>query len=462
LKNAGDILVPQVLIVDRDPAAARVLLEVFARRSIRGIVAAPESVSCQVGASFDMVFCCFGDQRTSLTSSRIIRQFKTSCPEQVIIAMLDADSSHSAIAAVKSGCTEVIPKPLKPEAIYEILDAFLPNHNVPAAAVAETQTGSSKIVGQSPLVVNAIETARRAARTSIPVMITGESGTGKELLASLVHSSSLRSTGPYIRLNCAALSDSLLESELFGHEKGAFTGAYARRKGRFERADGGTLLLDEITETPLRFQAELLRVIEQQDFERVGGDENVSVNVRLVSTTNKDIIHEMEKGRFRSDLYYRLAGVKVGIPPLRERRDDIPDLIWHFINLYARESGRLVTAIEPSTMEVLTSYVWPGNVRQLRNVIRTALVLGSGNVLSPADISLVADELTNKPSTRNSDSWSLAGRPLHEIEQQAIMATLRQTSGNQARAARTLGISDRTLREKIKKYRRQGDLQLTA
>jgi DNA-binding NtrC family response regulator len=463
LKNCDDMLIPQVLILDKDPAATRVLLEVFARRAIRGVVADPDSCSQRfAGAAFDMVFCALDEHKTQARPADTIRHLKASRPEQVVIAMLNSDSSKLAVAAIRAGYAEAIAKPLQPEVIGRILDSFLPNEKVPVAAAGGTEAHSFKIVGNSPQMQAAIEMAGRAGRTSIPVMITGESGTGKELFASLVHSVSLRCSGPYIRLNCAAISDSLLESELFGHEKGAFTGAYARRKGRFERAHGGTLLLDEITETPMKFQAELLRVIEQQDFERVGGDESVSVNVRIISTTNKDMLREVEKGNFREDLYYRLGGAKLRIPPLRDRKEDLPALIGHFINLYARESGRHITGIDPLAMEIFESYNWPGNVRQLRNVIRTALVLGSGEVLSPGDIGHVIEELTNSPLLQGGESGSLAGRPLHQIEQQAIIATLTQMRGNQTRAAKTLGISDRTLREKIKKYRRQGDLQLTA
>ena len=463
MKNSDDIPVPQVLILDKDPAAVRVLLEVFARRGIRGIVLDPASVARQMtGAAYEMAFCAIGESGPSISAGDAIRHLKASSPEQVVVAMLNSDSSSLAVAAMKAGYAEAIAKPLRSEAVTEVLDAFLPNQKVPLAAAGATEAGPFRIVGQSPQIRAAIETAARAGRTSIPVMIVGESGTGKELFASLVHSVSPRCTGPYVRLNCAAISDSLLESELFGHEKGAFTGACARRKGRFERAHGGTLLLDEITETPMRFQAELLRVIEQQDFERVGGEESVSVNVRIVTTTNKDILREVEKGNFREDLYYRLSGAKLRIPPLRDRREDLPALIRHFINLHARESGRHIAGVDPLAMEIFNTYSWPGNVRQLRNVIRTALVLGSGPVLSPADIGLVIDELADAALGPASEGCSLAGRPLHQIEQQAIIATLRQMRGNQTRAAKKLGISDRTLREKIKKYRRQGDLQLTA
>jgi len=455
--------VPQILILDKDPSAVRVLLEVFARRAIRGIVADPDSCRQQLAETpYDMVFCAVDTHGFSRAAADIIGYLKSQRPEQAIVAMLNCDSSRLAIDAVRAGYSEVIAKPLQPQTIALILDTFLPNHDVPVAAAGTNQTGSFKIVGDSPQMRAAVDMAARAARTSIPVMIMGESGTGKELFASLVHSLSCRSAGPYIRLNCAAISDSLLESELFGHEKGAFTGAYARRKGRFERAHGGTLLLDEITETPMKFQVELLRVIEQQEFERVGGDESVSVNVRIICTTNKDVLREVEKGRFREDLYYRLSGARLSIPPLRDRKQDLEALVHHFINLHAHEAGRCIKSIEPLVMELFEAYNWPGNVRQLRNVIRTALVLGAGEVLSLNDVRSVMDELTHTSLMHEFDDTSLAGRPLHQIEQQAIIATLRQTRGNQTRAARTLGISDRTLREKLKKYRRQGDLQLTA
>jgi DNA-binding NtrC family response regulator len=283
-----------------------------------------------------------------------------------------------------------------------------------------------------------------------------------------------------------------LESELFGHEKGAFTGAYAQRRGRIEAAHGGTLLLDEITETPARFQAKLLRVLEQQDFERVGGNENVRVDIRIISTTNKNIAWEVQRGRFRQDLYYRLSGIRLIIPPLRERVEDLADLVWHFVNLYAREARRRITRLDPVMLDIFAGYHWPGNIRQLRNVVRTALILGVGETLSLADASWLLDgimphknstgceteesgvdlETTDRGSAREiltenigrelpavNERSGLGGLPLEQIERRAILDTLRQTSGNQAKAARVLGISDRTLRDKMRRYRQQGCLQ---
>jgi transcriptional regulator with PAS, ATPase and Fis domain len=254
-------------------------------------------------------------------------------------------------------------------------------------------------------------------------------------------------------------------------------------------AHGGTLLLDEITETPIRFQAKLLRALEQQDFERVGGNESVRVDVRIISTTNKDLLQQVQQGKFRQDLYYRLSGVRLVVCPLRERKDDLNDLVWYFVNLYAREVQRHITKLDPAMMDILAKYHWPGNVRQLRNVVRTSLILGVGQTLSLADVSWLFDELQPLPQERRNDyavrspavnSYhsgqsdmiedslktntsrisNLGGVPLEQVEKRAILDTLRQTGGNQTRAAKVLGISDRTLRDRIHRYRKQGCLQL--
>jgi transcriptional regulator with PAS, ATPase and Fis domain len=242
-------------------------------------------------------------------------------------------------------------------------------------------------------------------------------------------------------------------------------------------AHGGTLLLDEIAETPIRFQAKLLRVLEQQDFERVGGNESVSVDVRIISTTNKDLLREVQHGRFRQDLYYRLSGARLVLSPLRERKDDLSDLVWYFVNLYAREVPRRITELDSVMMKIFSNYHWPGNIRQLRNVVRTSLTLGVGPVLSLADVSWLFDELQPLSQEQYSDYGSsrvnnvpddmsgaqddsgLAGLPLEQVEKRAILDTLRQTGGNQTKAAKVLGISDRTLRDRIHRYRREGCMQ---
>jgi len=386
---------------------------------------------------------------------------------------------ETAVRAIHEGCYDFLIKPLDHQKVERLLDTLLPNHDVSTIAAAyEGNRNLYRIVGKSAKLIQTVELAKKVAPTSVPVLITGESGAGKELISFLVHHNSKRVRGVYIKVNCAALSDSLLESELFGHEKGAFTGAYAQRKGRFEMAHGGTLMLDEITETPPKFQAKLLRILEQQDFERVGGNENIKINVRIISTTNKDLLQEVQQGRFRKDLYYRLSGVRLIISPLRERIEDLPELVWYFVNLYAREVQRRITKLDPVMMDIFAKYHWPGNVRQLRNVVLTSLILGVGETLSLADVSWLFDELQPLPQRQRSDcnpscetsagdtqcdanTSDLAGVPLEQVERRAILDTLRQTAGNRTKAAKVLGISDRTLRDKIRRYRQQGCLPLT-
>lgn len=466
LRNAAGA---HVLIVDKDQDAVRTLLELFARKRIRGSVAAgtKEATRFLDKNNCDLVFCGIQVDQPQ-KGFELFRDIRMNTPELPVVMMGDGDCADPsmlevAVKAIQVGCCDFLTKPLDRDKVELLLDRLLPNQTV---AVAEN-AGQFRIIGKSAKLTQTIELAKKIAPTSVPVLVCGESGTGKELISSLLHQHSRRVDGPYMQVNCAALNDSLLESELFGHEKGAFTGAHAQRKGRFERAHGGTLLLDEITETPIQFQAKLLRVLEQQDFERVGGNDTVCVDVRIISTTNKDMAEEVAEGRFRQDLYYRLCGVRLVVPPLAQRRDDLSDLVWYFVNLYARQAQRQITKLSPEMMEIFASYHWPGNIRQLRNVVRTSLILGSGSTLSLADASWLFDELQPRPQRdgllmdcdRSSES-RLRGVPLVEVERQAILETLQQTDGNQAKAARILGISDRTLRGKVRQYRQQENLQL--
>jgi two-component system response regulator HydG len=474
-----------VLIVDNDPKTIRIMLEILACRGIRANLVDNKKAAVDFLDEniCDLVF--ISDKLSCLQSCfELICKIKSNSPELPVILIADPGAkplsvedskvlAQAAIKAIHAGCCNFLIKPLEHEKIEVLLDTFLPNHSV--STVAAAQEGSLclyQIVGRSPKLIKTIDLAEKVAPTSAPVLISGESGTGKELISFLIHHKSKRVQGPYIRVNCVALSDSLLESELFGHEKGAFTGAYTQRRGRFEMAHGGTLLLDEITETPLKFQAKLLRILEQQEFERVGGNENIRVNVRIISTTNRDLLEEVRLGRFRQDLYYRLSGVKLVIPPLRQRIEDLPELVWHFVNLFARDTQRRISKLDPAMMDVFSEYHWPGNIRQLRNVVLTSMILGAGPVLSLADVSWLFDELQplsgaepapadNEPSyfMSRSSYQNLGGVPLEQIEQRAILDTLRQTAGNQAKAAKVLGISDRTLRDKVRRYREQECLQ---
>jgi len=283
------------------------------------------------------------------------------------------------------------------------------------------------------------------------VLITGESGTGKELLARSIHYSSLRKEKPFVVLNCAALSEGVLESELFGHEKGAFSGALTQRKGRFEMADQGTLFIDEVAEMSMAAQVKLLRVIQEHEFERVGGNRTIQVDVRLVAATNKNLEEQVRLGRFREDLYYRLNVVNIHIPPLRERREDVESLSRHFLGKYVAETGKKIDDLAPRTLSCLLAHDWPGNVRELQNAIERAVVLAKGSVLTPRDLpqGLQGDE---QICVHLPEKGGNLTEILEDLERQRIVQTLQREQGSQTRAADALGIKRTTLRYKMEKY----------
>jgi len=441
-----------VLLVGDDAAATRLFLEVLAARGIRGTVAGDTRAAVErvEQRAWDAVVVDLGSPESNRLE--VVRQARQHCPEAPVVLLGTDASVPAAVRAMREGCRDYLVKPVERSAVEALCDSLLPHHTVPLAAAEEADSRCLyQIVGRSPRLFEAIALAKKVAPTSLPVLITGESGTGKELIAYLLHRSSQRAQCPYVRVNCAALSETLLESELFGHERGAFTGAYVQRKGRFERAHSGTLLLDEISETGPRLQAELLRVLEQQDFERVGGTEAISVNVRVISTTNRDLAQEVLRGKFRPDLYYRLCGVRLPVPPLRERREDIPVLVWHFVNQFAREAGRRITQLDPAMMELFFRCPWPGNVRMLRNVVRTALVVGEGPALSLTGAPWLQRELI---ATAGAPPLRMTLR-LDDVERRTILEAMRLSGSHQARAAKLLGITDRTLRNKLRRYREE-------
>jgi DNA-binding NtrC family response regulator len=446
-----------VLVIEHDKDMIRDLLKNCAQRGIAPIVLPDTKQICRTLDTKNIKTIFLGKESGNETSNcqlRTLNTIKEVHPEMPVIKLTKDPSSQSAVKALKLGFADVITAPLDQNHLKELLDRFCPNHKMSIIeSAANIQNNSSPIIGQSRALAKTVELARKVAPTSAPVLISGESGTGKELIAKLIHSASKRANAPYVKVNCAAINDSLLESELFGHEKGAFTGAHQQHKGRFERAHGGTLLLDEITETPPPFQAKLLRVLEEMDFERVGGSENININVRVISTTNKNIEEIVENGKFRPDLYYRLCAVTLNVPPLRKRINDLEHLIWYFINQFSPETGRIIASLDPSMMDQFRQYHWPGNVRQLRNIIRKSLILGNSPVLSLDYNISKHKKLQYQQRTDDDNIMALAGTNLQQLEQQAILATLKQNSGNRTQTAKQLGISDRTLRDKIKKYR---------
>jgi two-component system, NtrC family, response regulator HydG len=308
--------------------------------------------------------------------------------------------------------------------------------------------GGRALVGQSPAFRAMMDTLKQAAPSTATVLLLGESGTGKELAARALHESSNRARGPFVAVNCAALPESILEAELFGVERGAYTGAVARREGRFERANGGTLFLDEVGEMPLSAQVKLLRVLQEGEIERLGGTQTVKVDVRLVAATNKDLQREVAEGRFREDLYYRLNVVEVRIPPLAARREDIPLLADAFLRRYSAKNGKALRGFSPEALGVLEQYAWPGNVRELEHAVERAVVLARGEVLEVGDL---PESVRKGPLGSASHIVIPIGTPMEEVERRVIHETLRHTKGDKTLAARLLGIAARTIYRKLER-----------
>jgi DNA-binding NtrC family response regulator len=378
-----------------------------------------------------------------------------------VIIMTGYSSIEHAIISIKSGAIDYLTKPIRAEtleiAVQQALEVVrLRRENETFRREILKIRSTRALIGESESFRRIMEVIATVAPTRATVLLQGESGTGKELFARALHDQSPRQDAPFITMNCAALPEGLVESALFGHEKGAFTGATVRTAGAFERAHTGTLLLDEISEMRFDLQAKLLRVIQEQEFERVGGTQAIKVDVRLVATTNRDLKAEVDAGRFRSDLYYRLNVVPIRTPPLRERVEDIPRLLHHFMHRMAEHQGTSVPSIAPETVQLLQRYGWPGNVRELANAIERAVILCRGNVLLP---SAFDDQLRDSgrpvtlPAALPSVAEAAAAEPLpfdlDEIERRTIVRALEATGGNRTRAAKLLGISERTLRNKL-------------
>ena len=370
-----------------------------------------------------------------------------------VIIMTGYSSIEHAVESIKAGAIDYLTKPVRIETLEIVINQVmevvrLRRQNETYRNEITAQRVRRAIVGDSAVLQRVLDTVATVAPTRATVLIEGESGTGKELLARAIHDQGARADHPFVSINCAALPEGLVESVLFGHEKGAFTGATVKSAGAFERADGGTLLLDEISEMRLDLQAKLLRVLQEQEFERVGGQTPVRVDVRVIATTNRNLKAEADTGRFRSDLYYRLNVMPIKAPPLRERASDIPALVQHFAHRTAEQMGTPVPPILAETLERLQAYRWPGNVRELANAVERAVILAGNGPLGPGLFQLAgwAGDDAGTGSAGTPESLPLN---LHELEQMAITRALEQTGGNRAAASRLLGISERTLRNRL-------------
>lgn len=378
-------------------------------------------------------------------------------PDLPVILMTAFAEVDQAVAAMKRGALDHIQKPFDNTHIKRAVARGVEKRSlVKNIRLLEAELGTlwGDIVGKSKAMERVFSVMKRVAGAPTTVLITGESGTGKELIARGLHRASSRSKAPFVSLNCAAVPENLLESELFGYEKGAFTGAVSLKQGKFEYADSGTVFLDEVGEMALGLQVKLLRVLQEQEFQRVGGNKDIKVDVRVLAATNKDLKQEVEKGRFREDLYFRLNVVHIEVPPLRERRDDIPFLAAHFLKKFGEKLGRQVNAVDPDVTASLYKYSWPGNVRELENVIERAMVLCKGNTITEADL---PPEIRESPEIEESVdtliSWEKGlTETLDAIEERMIRQALERAGGVQAKAAKMLHVSRSNLQYKLKKY----------
>jgi len=374
-------------------------------------------------------------------------------PAIPVVIMTAYSSVETAVATLTQGAHDYLTKPLDFDKLRITLERAMEHSRLKAEnrLLRERlglQFDRRHIIGQSAAMVRLFDSVAQVAPSEATVLIAGESGTGKELIAGAIHFNSSRRDGPFVRLNCAAITETLLESELFGHEKGAFTGADRRREGRFFQADGGSLLLDEVSEMPLPMQVKLLRVLQEREFTRVGGDTVIRVDVRVIAATNKDLPDLVSGGRFREDLYYRLNVVGLTLPALRERAEDIPLLALHFLEAFALKNRKEVKGFTPQAMDRLIRYAWPGNVRELMNAVERAVVMTRGDFLTEEDVSLIPTAAMPAPEHPPTPGV----RPLEEVERATILTTLKAADGNKSEAARRLGITRRTLHKKLKAY----------
>lgn len=462
--------IERILVVDDEAILRNFLSETLKRRHIDVHTAenGQKALSALRSHTYDMIITDM--KLPDMTGLDVLKKAKEISPQTIIIVITAYGSIENAVEAMRLGAFNYLIKPFSPDTIEALIDKASEHISLldENTYLRQQVTGSTlpsnapSIVYVSNIMKDIVENLQQIAKSNANVFITGESGTGKEVIAQAIHYNSKRAFRPFIKVNCAAIPDTLIESEFFGHEKGAFTGAYAGRKGRLELAHTGTLLLDEITETPPMLQAKLLRVIQEQEFERVGGTKSISIDVRFIATSNRDIKEAVTNKLLREDLYYRLNVVPVHLPPLRERKEDIIPLADYFIATMNREYGTNKTLAD-SAKKKLMGYDFPGNIRELANIVERAFVLVDAPVIGPEHLfittSMVQDvpDLPIVPKAENSPSISLpVGLSLQELEKLLIIETLAKYHSRR-KTAEVLGISERTLRNRLQEYKNGGD-----
>ena len=448
----------EVLIVDNDRAHAEVVAESLDRVGFHCRVATSGTRGVEMieEAPFDVVITDL--VMSDIDGLGILKRAKSEQPDAEVILMTGHGTVPSAVEAMQQGAFNYLLKPLDLGQLRAITEkaaesARLRRANVELKRRLDEKFGFEGVVGDSPQMRDVIERLRRIAPTNASVLIEGQTGTGKELVAQAIHQNSPRKNKPFVALNCAALSENILESELFGHVKGAFTDASTDRVGKFEYAHGGTMFLDEVGDMPTATQIKLLRVLENGEITRVGSNDPIRVNVRILSATNQNLEATIRSGSFRSDLYHRLKVVTIRLPRLVQRSQDIPILIDYFMKQYAEEHGKQIRGMSPPARRKILAYDWPGNVRQLRNVVESMVVVDCDGLLDADDLpEELAEPLEAPGETSTASLAALVGKPLEEVERLFIAETLRVTGGNREEASQMLGIGERTLYRKIKEY----------
>ena len=448
----------RIVVVDDEPAQ-RELIGGFLTKQGHEVLLAANGAEALIHVRSRRVDLVLSDCRMpAMSGPELLSGIKAVNPEIPLVLMTAYGTVETAVQAMKDGAADYLAKPLDLEELL-VRVARVTEQSRLRSEVRDLQRQLVErhrlegIVGESGRMQEVLALAKRVAPSGATVLIRGESGTGKELIARAIHFNSPRANGPLVSLNCAALPEQLLESELFGHEKGAFTGAVAQRKGRFEQADGGSIFLDEIGDLSPTLQVKLLRVLQEREFERVGGNKTINADVRVMAATHRDLERAMREGTFREDLYYRLNVVTIQIPPLRERREDIPLLLDHFLRKFAEKNRRDVTGLTAAARDALLKYDYPGNVRELENIVERAVLLCRGRVIDAEDLPAPA-----RPGQRSAAEPLPKDLPgvLADIERQAIESALERTGGIQTQAAESLGISERVLRYKMRKYGLEG------
>ena len=444
---------PTILVVDDDAANLASLIKIFEKLGLRALAAPTGAEALDVLRQSPVNIVLTDLMMPGMSGVELLKHTKALTAEAEVIIMTAYGTIERAVEAVREGAYDFITKPFRRAQIERVVtrvmekQALLAENRALRAQLASAHATRTTlgIVGNAPALRRVMDLVKQAAPSQATVLLMGESGTGKELFAQAIHRLSTRADGPFVAVNCGALPESIIEAELFGAERGAFTGATTTREGRFSRAHRGTLFLDEIGELSPHVQVKLLRVLQSGEFERVGGSQTIRVDCRIIAATNLDLARQMKAGEFREDLYYRLNVIAITLPPLRSRKEDIPLLADHFLRAFADKNGKPMEGLARRALDRLVDYSWPGNVRELVNTMERAVVLARGTVIDEDDL---PESITGAAPSQEGMTFAL-GTPLEEIERRVIRETLRYTDGDKRRAAQLLGIATRTIYRKI-------------